>query len=214
MLFLSFLLLFDFVFVQREQGLEKITGHTFATVNITSVSYVNCSFVIPQNDSLFSSYCFGTQDSVTNFYHNASRLVYIFSYDPESSDDPWKSYNPSLPSWAVQDLAVLSRYRGYWIRMSDNQPFTHTGIIKPENTIVLAAGWNLISYPSNDVMHANSTFAGIAGQYSEVVGYNITEGDFVTFIPGLNNNSLNYTTPFQGYWINSTRAQTLIIYDS
>lgn len=209
-IFLLFLIAFDVLFMTHPRVvMGPATGHVLATVNISGFVYANCSYVFPKDFSLFSAFCFGTEDNVTTVFQNMTSLEYIFSYDPSDSDDPWLSYNPHLPWWAIQDLGTVSRAKGYWIKLGASETFTASGILKYENTLSLGSGWNLIGYPIVTVRSTPTTFASIAGRYSEAAGYNETLQEYQTYRPDLVNNTLNWTYPYHGYWVYMVTPGTL-----
>jgi len=220
MLLFTLLVVFNSIFYfthQRESqetptSQRGPTGEVVAVVNIAGFSFTNCTKTLPIGYNLFSGYCLGTETDVHEALGNLTELEWVMSYVKEDTNDPWESYNPSLPSWVVQDLNVLNRNKGYWFKMRANGTFWHSGIIKQENTISMKTGWNLIGYPSILVQDTGTTFQGMNGKYSQVVGFNDTNQTYEYYFPGGDNNTLNYTSPFQGYWVYATQDGSVTIY--
>ena len=131
LLAISFIALFLGVFAlfiiheSSPDSLARITGYAWlnitvpTTVNVSQANITVCNFTLSQGWNLVSFFC---------WYKNMNRTVAlepidgkyaaVFSYDSSDTADPWKSYNPSLPNWAVQDLNSMSRQKGYWIYMN------------------------------------------------------------------------------------------------
>ncbi|MBU1974948.1 MAG: hypothetical protein KKG59_00935 [Nanoarchaeota archaeon] len=203
-------LVFNMVFV-ADNGQFGITGRTITTVNITEAIQANCIFNVPSGWNLISFYCIGTQDAPVNIVGNLTNMVGIFRFHPGGGTDKWKSYNPNLPSWVVNDLTSMSKKDGYWIRMGSSQVFSYFGVLSDNNTITLAEGWNLIGYPSPNSMAVNTTFGDVFGSYTHAEAYNRTVDQWLRFDPNSNNNTLNFTRPFMGFWINMTATGSIDI---
>jgi hypothetical protein len=213
-LFLLALIAFDLLFMGRPMPeTVPITGQVVATVNVSGFVFGDCTYELPANNSLFSAYCLANENNITEAFSNLTSLQYVFAFEPADASNPWRSYNPRLPAWAVQDLRVVSRNKGYWIRMARPENFTHSGIIKFENSIPVEQGWNLIGYPLFIVQETSVTFASINGQYEEVAGFNETLQEYQTYQPGLSNNTLNWTTPYHGYWVKATQDSTVTMFN-
>ncbi|MFH1916361.1 MAG: hypothetical protein ABIJ21_03795 [Nanoarchaeota archaeon] len=208
--FLLVLCLFFVSFIGTDQTLlDRATGWAVATVNVRNGTIVECATDIPVGQSLFSAYCIGMYENPANLFQNVSGFSYLFEYSPGVATDYWKSYNPTLPNWTVQDLTYVSRLKGYVIGMSAEGHFSYLGILKSQEDVPVDSGYNLISYPLAVVKDINESLSSVYGTYTHVVGYNTTIADYVLFIPDLDNNSLNYTVPFQAYWINMTADGTI-----
>ena len=131
-----------------------------------------------------------------------SGLDGIFEYQ-ENSSDLWKTYNPNLPSFVIQDLTYMSRTEGYWIRMQSNENFSLSGGLRLPTNIYLVPGWNLVGYPTNQTKPVNQSFISINGNFTEVRTYNSSAGSFISYVPGVGG-ALNQTIAYYGYWINAT----------
>lgn len=118
--FLALLAVFFVLFVRilSEIGLEGITGRAVTSVNVTNVTFLNCTYTVPEGMSFFSAYCMGTEEAVQDLFGNSSVVGAVFYYEPSTENDQWRSYNPSLPGWAVQDLSMMSRRKGYVLFMN------------------------------------------------------------------------------------------------
>jgi hypothetical protein len=153
--------------------------------------------------NLVSFFCIPTQTPISQVVGGiSSNLEFVFEYQEEGSD-AWKTYNPSLPSFVIQDLQYMGRTRGYWIKMRGTQNFSLEGGLRIPNSIILAPGWNLVGYPTNKTKLVNESFASIEGNFTEVRAYNPFTGSFISYVPGVGG-ALNQTEPYNGYWINAT----------
>ncbi|MBW2974266.1 hypothetical protein KY366_00980 [Candidatus Woesearchaeota archaeon] len=133
----------------------------------------------------------------------------IHNYDASDDSDHWKAYNPSLPSWVVQDITLISEKKGYWVNVENDCNLSIRGTIKYPNMINVVRGWNLIGYPLNASKSPSDAFSYINGSYSIVWTYNTTEDAYLYYNPYLGSGTLTEITPVKGYWINMTEDDTL-----
>jgi len=181
---------------------QKITGNVVTRVNVTQPQVAYCNFTLYSGLNLVSFFCIPTMHPRDQVIGNLSSLEAIFEYQEEKSD-AWKSYNPSLPNFVIQDLSFMSRTEGYWIMMRNNQQFLLEGALRRSTSILLVPGWNLVGYPTNTTMVVNNSFISILSNMTEARTRNPLSGNFISYVPGIGG-ALNQTEPYYGYWINAT----------
>jgi hypothetical protein len=190
---------------------DTITGRQTITsrVNVITVNSSECSFTLYQGLNLVSFYCLGTLNptvytliSINDSYES------IFKYDAFDTNDNWKSYNPSLPSWAVQQLNYLDRLSGYYIFMKNDSTYYYNGS-KKYSQISLVPGWNLVGYPRLINESPNISLSNIS--YTHIIGYDKSTPQYIIYQFNQTNNTLNQTSTYQGYWLNSTAYQTWML---
>ncbi|MGV8086063.1 MAG: hypothetical protein ACP5N1_00375 [Candidatus Woesearchaeota archaeon] len=159
----------------------------------------DCSFQLYSGWNLVSFYCLGLYnerslvlDSINSSYES------IFEYDSTDINDPWKSYNPNLPSWAVQQITHMDRVSGYWVYVYNDVPFFYSGK-SVDSTIVLYDGWNLVGYPSKTNRLINISLNGIS--FSKVAYYDASSNTWLTYYVS-GPDTLEYFETNKGYWIN------------
>jgi len=199
LLFALTMLAFDKVL---PKSFQEITGEVVTMVNVTAPPPVNCNFTLYSGLNLVSFFCIPTSYPRDFVIINISNLEAIFEYQKGASD-LWKSYNPSLPSFVVQDLNFMSRTEGYWIDMSADEDFFLEGGLRLPTSITLMPGWNLPGYPTNEVKAVNDSFSSLEGNYTEARAYNPITDVFISYVPGVGG-AINQTEPYYGYWINTT----------
>jgi hypothetical protein len=69
----------------------------------------------------------------------------LWAYDPVDLLNPWRSYSQSKP---FNDLAYVNESMGIWVIGPQSSLWTVTGIIQPQISIQIKAGWNLVGFPS------------------------------------------------------------------
>ena len=188
---------------------QAITGEVVTRVNITPPPPVNCSFTLYSGLNLVSFFCISNMESTTDVVGSLSNLDAVFEYQ-EGSSDPWKIYNPNLPSFVVQDLTYMSRTEGYWIRMQANENFFLEGGLRVPTNVYLVSGWNLAGYPTNETKPVNQSFSSIDGNFTEVRTYNRSTGSFISYVPGVGG-ALTQTQAYYGYWINATVNEVWVV---
>ncbi len=189
---------------------NEITGRATAgtTVNITRADPANCSFQLEDGMNLVSFSCIGDFQNATVMMENVSSLIAVFEYD-KSSTDGWKVYSPQVPNWTKNDLAKLSKKRGYWVWVNQSQSFFHSGFLSG-TTIELDSGYNLVGYPSREVKDINSSLSSINGSYTKVATYDTSSGSYRIYEPG-EGGDLNETRPPEGYWINMSTSDSWVV---
>jgi len=187
------------------ESFQSMTGQTISMVNITQPLIVNCNFSLESGLNLVSFFCITNMHPRDIVLSQLSNLEAVWEYQ-EGESDAWKSYNPDLPSFVVQDLSSMSRTEGYWIKMSSQEDyFLEGGLRLPTNTY-LVAGWNLAGYPTNETKEINQSLSSIYGNYTEVRSYNASTGSYTSYVPGIGG-TINQTQAYQAYWINATTSE-------
>ena len=188
---------------------NQITGAVLSTVNISPLAAQPCNFTAQPGLNLVSFFCITYETPLADVVENITQLAAIFEYE-EGQADPWKVYNPDLPSWVVQDLETLSRTEGYWLDMKSSEQVIVSGGLRIPTNIPLVPGWNLVGYPTNETKSRNISFLTISGNFTEVRGFNNTNKVFINYIPP-SSGGLLYTRPNEGYWINITATEVWIV---
>lgn len=189
---------------------QEITGKVVSTVNISQSLPVNCTFTLYSGLNLVSFFCIPTQMPAPQVMAGVvSNLEAVFEYQ-EGNADAWRIYNPSLPSFVVQDLDNMGRTRGYWVNMRETQNYSLEGGLRVPNSINLIPGWNLVGYPTNQTKPVSESFASIEGNFTEVRAYNPITDSFINYLPGVGG-AVNQTEAYQGYWVNATIAEVWVV---
>lgn len=191
-----------------EHSFNQITGDVITKVNITSAPPTYCNFTLEPGLNLVSFYCVSYENLRDNIIENITSLEGIFEYQ-EGSTDPWKSYNPTLPSWVVQDLDKIYRCEGYWIRANSSEQVLIAGGLYLPTHINLVIGWNLVGYPTNETKNVTEAFSSIEGNFSEVRAFNASTQGFYNFIPP-STGALQHTKTPDGYWINANATEVWV----
>jgi len=193
----------------QKSSFSDITGEVITTVNVTQLRANYCNFTLQEGLNLISFFCIPNTINRNDVIINITRMVAIFEYR-EGETDAWKTYNPSLPSFVIQDLNYLSRTEGYWIDMNAQEQFLLEGGLRIPTSVPLVGGWNLAGYPTNVSESVLTSFDTIAGNFSEARAYNATLDIFLSYVPGVGG-ALTYTTANSGYWINATTTEIWVV---
>jgi hypothetical protein len=186
--------------------INRITGGVVSTANISAAPPEFCNFTFYEGENLISFHCISGSYPLTFLLQNLTGdYDFIFEYNANDASDPWKSYNPLLPSWTVQDLNFLNYDKGYWIMINHNESFNFEGIVNSNAQTTLYQGWNLIGYPVDTAKPPGEVFASIAGEYNMVLQYKKETNEWYYYIPGDNSSTLIMIEPDYGYWINITQ---------
>lgn len=172
---------------------------------ITETFVSSCNISFEQGWNLVSFYCLSSDVNKELFFENISfNYTSIRMYDASDKSDPWKTYNPSLPNWTVQDDMRISREKGYWIYVESNKTFFKEGDLKSPTLINLEQGWNLIGFPSINKKDINETFGDLIPRFDYVYMYNSSNlsWNHWTWNTSLTSDQdLEITYPGYGYWI-------------
>lgn len=220
--FLVVLILASFIYLNFDEIMKapSIIGHplvsTRLVIVVTNVSICNTTF--EEGWNLVSFPCLKDDMDIDIFLSNlSSGYQSIRYYNPNTPNDPWKTYNPNVPSWVIHDLPDISRREGYWINFDNYTSFYLNNSMATPTLIDLFPGWNLIGYPSNVIRKINDTFYLIIPNFRYVYLYNASEpSDYwkewtwnTTLFPS--NQDLNYTFRYYGYWIYMNTTDMLLI---
>jgi hypothetical protein len=226
---LFIIILFIVVVVIFDNSTDNISGEiTYTKAEIIPIQYKNCSFQLYPGWNMVSFYCLGLFVSRSSALQTVSDSYgAIFEY--ASNDiygDPWKSYNPYLPNWTVQQLMYMDRVSGYWIYMYNDANFSYSGVYS-NSIIYLYDGWNLVGYPNteskNITIMLNGTLFTIVKNYHKTTAnmtvydnntnttYNVTyyvgPDVWLVHINGSPSNNLTLFETYKGYWINVSGDQ-------
>ncbi|MEA2036975.1 MAG: hypothetical protein U9O94_05670 [Nanoarchaeota archaeon] len=202
-----------FISIPFKVGEPSILG---AVVSVSKV-YVtgvdtneSCDFNLTEGWNLIGIVCTPNNTSIGSMLSpiNGS-YASIHRYDTQEDVDKWKSYNPSMPSWVVQDISSISNEKGYWINIDNDTTLNVNGTIALPHKISLVQGWNLIGYPSNVSASPANAFSSIGGSYSIAWTYNTTEDVYLYYDANLGSGTLNEIVAEKGYWINMTASDDL-----
>lgn len=187
---------------------NSITGKDVLTrVEISAVTPSNCSFNLTPGWNYISFHCIASsvsrEEVLNSIDGNYSR---VFTYNALDTSDPWKSYNPELPNWTVQQLNYMGRTSGYIILITEDAEYVYAGYRRP-SVVQLRSGWNLVGYPANESMPINDSLSGLL--YNRVLTY--VNDTLVIYVPNSTNNSLTNFEPYTAYWINSSASQNWLV---
>jgi hypothetical protein len=170
---------------------------------ILTTSDTACNITLKEGWNLVSFPCISTQLDRDLFLMNFT-LSSIRAYDASDTVDPWKSYNPSLPSYVVQDLDTISKSKGYWMHSYNDTIFYRNGSLTKPTFISLKKGWNLIGMPNVTTINTYDAFVSIIPYFDYVFLYNASDDDWKewTWNSSLpSDQDLNVTMNDYGYWI-------------
>jgi hypothetical protein len=188
---------------------QTITGDVISRVNVTQPLAANCNFTLYSGFNLVSFFCITTMTPRNDVIFNLTDMESIFEYEEEATD-VWKSYNPSLPSFVIQDLHYMTRTKGYWIKMRADQNLFLEGDLRIPSYVYLKSGWNLAGYPTSQIKPVNTSFSTIDGNFTVVRAFDPQNKIFIAYVPGVGG-ALNQTEPYRGYWINATTDEVWVI---
>jgi hypothetical protein len=128
-----------------------------------------------------------------------------------ASTGQWKTYVVGEP---INPLENMTPTMGYWIYVNQTGGvnLTINGTQLSNTTWVLYQGWNLIGYPSLTTRNVSNALSTIDGNYTQLVVYIASTGQWKTYVVGEPINPLENMTPGYGYWIYvNTSTATLTI---
>lgn len=202
-----------------EYAADFFTGHQVMSTRLVIVAenQTVCDFNTEQGWNLVSFPCIVDDADIAVFlpYSNYS-YGSVRQYLASDPGDPWKSYNPNLPSWVVQDLGSFSRAGGYWIYFDNTTHVYINSTLGTPTLINLLPGWNMIGYPSTSDRKINDTFSQIVPNFDYVYMYNASdtqdnwkEYTWNSSLPS--GQDLNYSSRYYGYWVYMLASDTLVI---
>jgi len=209
------ILIASLFFIPKEYLRPIITGRVITRVSVISRVALNCSIFMVEGWNLVSMPCVtknNSRDPMLTTINDS--YLSIHTYKITDTLDPWKSYNPNLPWWVVQDLDKITELEGYWIRMSYNDTWLVDGKVIWPILIPMFRGWNLVGFHSNVTMRMNDSLQTIDGSYSAVYAYNANTSQWMIYYPWLppwvSQNLTNMSLYF-GYWINMTQDDVWVL---
>ncbi len=196
-----------------------ITGYQVMSTRLVIISReeIACNMTLEPGWNLVSFPCI-SDDIDKDILLNPLNRSYdsIKTYFPTDLNDPWKSYNPNLPNWTIQDLSLLTRRDGYWIYVPNETELYLNNSLATPTLIDVYPGWNLLGYPSRTPRHLNETFDQLIPNFDYIYMYNATdmtdpwkEYTWNSSLPS--NQDLNYTSMYYGYWVYMLNTDTLVI---
>ena len=203
-------------FLIGEKAEQAITGKVTSRVFIMELPPSNCSLNLRQGWNMASFHCeLGIKTinkTLVDQNNNTLNYYAIFEYQSNNQTDKWKSYNPFLPNWTVQQISTITRFPGYWIYMNSSGTYTRVGYQFESTSISLNEGWNLIGYPSENEINITNGFQTINGYFDRVESYqyNNSIGEWLIYIPG-ENETLTKLEPMKAYWINVTNSTSWVV---
>ncbi|MFH1505736.1 MAG: hypothetical protein ABIE94_01970 [archaeon] len=204
----------DFMVGITGQAIGGPNDTVSVTLNITESQISSCDVNLVSGWNLVSFFCLhlGIPRDIALASIDGDYNA-IFAYFPNAVTDPWKSYNPNLPDWTIQDLELMSRNQGYWIYMNSASRYNYSGIKALQNSIPLEPGWSLEGYPSGNTKNASDAFSSLNGSYNLVAIYDESSGSYLYYYPNDPASSdFNLTVPYEGYWINATDNDTWVLF--
>jgi hypothetical protein len=195
----------------------SITGNVVTRVAIVKRTSMNCSIPLYPGWNLVSMPCM-TENSARDIMLQtiAGNYSSIHTYDISNTTDPWKSYNPEMPWWVIQDLSSISEKNGYWIQMKTNTSWDVQGDLYLPVLIPMYKGWNLVGYPYNTTQYINESLITIDGSYSAVYAYDANESKWLmyyAYLPSWVSQNLTNMSMYFGYWINMTQDDVWVVSD-
>lgn len=202
-----------FYLVFREQIHSALTGLTTTRVFIYETLPYNCSINLTEGMNLVSFYCIADRSPLNSTLRdiNNTTLNYsaIYSYSSDEVEDPWGSYNPTLPNWTTQALDEIDRKHGYIIIMENNQTFFNQGYHFQVSRMNLNKGWNLVSYPMGISKNISEVLSSMEGDYTMVRTYR--NGSWISYNPLTEEGNLSTMQPGEAYWINLTKDMEFVV---
>jgi hypothetical protein len=202
----------SFVLVPR--GEDMLSGKVITQVYVYETPAEGCAVNLTQGINMVSFYCetgdSSLNDSLQNRNNESLDYNAVYVYNPNDPLDSWSSYNPSLPSWAVQSVSSLNRRNGFVIRMNQNGEYYKDGYRFMNTGIDLSPGWNFIGYPSDVEINITTALTQIAGKYTRVEAYTpVNETKTWLYHVPIVGGTLSNMTPMVGYWIYMTESAHL-----
>ncbi|MFQ6128827.1 MAG: M28 family peptidase, partial [Thermoplasmata archaeon] len=119
----------------------------------------------------------------------------IRAYDPSFSGSRWRSFAPYRNA---RTLSTVDYSVGMWVNITSDSIFTLAGSVRPQFTIQLKKGWNLVGFPSPSPRLVSDALAGVS--YFSIEGYDSSAPPF--YLRKYASNEFLY--PGRGYWIEAS----------
>jgi len=197
-----------FICIEWDDQNSNIMGNVITNTRATIIPtpFSNCSFHLHSGWNLVSFYCLGLfNDRSEALSPIDGQYTMIFGYDASDVNDPWKSYNPNLPNWTVQQLNSMDRLSGYWIYLDSDADYVYPGV-NTSSSIQLYAGWNLVGYPVSGSRLVNDSLHDVS--FTVLKTYDTSSDNWLVYTNNISNNTLSVLNPYRGYWINVPSKQT------
>ncbi len=207
---IAIIILLFIIPLEKMVGKPSILGAVVSKVFVRSLaSNQTCSIDLAEGWNLVSTSCVPQNTSVDFVLASISgNYSSIHTYNASVELDYWKAYDPSMPSWVVQDLDSISEKKGYWIKVTGQDILVVNGTVSVPTSVSLENGWNLVGYPASTAKTPADAFSSISGSYSIVWAYNTSESTYYYYNPSLGSGTLGQISPNRGYWINMTEDDT------
>lgn len=194
------LFIYNIIFTPQ---LNKLTGNAITSVNVTKSIPTSCNITIYNGENLISFHCISGLFPLDFVLENITTDKYnsIFEYNQNDVNDPWKSYNPTLPNYIIQDLSMIKEDKGYWIIANKNSSINFEGILNSHQSTQLYQGWNLVGYPRIINTTPSDAFSSLNGKYDFVIQYKKILDTWYYYSPSDPASTLTLIEPDYGYWI-------------
>jgi predicted GH43/DUF377 family glycosyl hydrolase len=117
------------------------------------------------------------------------------TWDPSKEPNHWTSNIPGRPD-PLNSLQMLDSSVGVWVKASATGAYAALGHVS-NTTINLVAGWNLVTYPYNEIKSVSQALAGIP--WDSVASYNPASPNLLTELAGN-----DWLGPGRGFWVRVT----------
>ena len=175
-----------------------------------------CDLVAPASGAFLTGHSLSVSDKVDlTLTLKWSDDWHIISFNVEPDDktpaavfgevsDKIQAVTQGIEFWMpgmTSSLAEIQVGKAYWVKATeDSVTWTVSGKVKPETTISLEEGWNLIGYTLQDAGNITDVLAtALAANAIDFITYG------VDFYPGV----LTKMEPGKGYWVHATKKYTL-----
>ena len=189
----------------------ELTGAVTTKLFVVSTFTRQCNTTLIEDFNLVSFHCSPANKSPPSFFSDLmENLTSVHAYNP-LQEDKWSAYNPSLPSWVVQDLEQVVPEKGYWVRVSANSSISINGSYQLPVSVPLYAGWNLAGYPLAISKPIEEALGALSSLTTLIRMYNASDrtDPWKVYNPQLPAfNDLHNFTPLYGYWINMSQNAT------
>jgi hypothetical protein len=125
----------------------------------------------------------------------------LWAFDNGNQLNPWKSYSPPKP---FNDLTYVDHSMGIWVFGPQSSLWTVTGIVQPQISIQINAGWNLIGFPSMTRRTVGDILSGIS--YDDVEAYMMFDPYFLQPV-----NDTHMLTAGEALWVHALADGTIQI---
>jgi hypothetical protein len=192
---------------------QEPTGAVITRARVVFANSSSCNITVEEGFNLISSPC--SQLGGINrdlFLTTVSSLgPTLHAYVSSDLGDPWKAYNPRLPSWVVQDLSTILDIRGYWLYVNGSGNLSVTASIISPRTTPLEQGWNLVGYPSFTEQSVNLSFATAYPYWREVRRWNFSSSSYESFENGTQTGDFLTMQTYFGYWVYADSAVSWVV---